>query len=143
MLHTLMDENTLPDNVIVDLDVEYKDERGTIIPITDIKMKSCVLIHSKKGTLRANHYHKTDWHFCYVLNGEIDYYYRPCGESYEPKKVKVNKGQLFFTPPLVEHAMVFKKDTSFLTLGRNSRQQKIYEADTVRVELLDPKSYRV
>ena len=57
--------------------------------------------------------------------------------------MNVNKGQLFFTPPLVEHAMVFKKDTSFLTLGRNSRQQKIYEADTVRVELLDPKSYRV
>ena len=25
----------------------------------------------KKGSIRANHYHKKDEHFCYVLKGEI------------------------------------------------------------------------
>ena len=30
-------------------------------PLVDRLMKSAVLIESKKGTLRANHYHKTDY----------------------------------------------------------------------------------
>ena len=131
-------ENYLPKDVLIDLDVEYADERGSIIPLADIPMKSCVLITSKKNTVRANHYHKTDWHYCYVLKGGIDYYHRPHGNDIEPEKVKIKEGQLFFTPPMVDHAMVFTEDTSFLTLGRNSRQQEIYEEDIERIILIDP-----
>ena len=46
---------------------------------------------------------------------------------------------MFFTPPLVEHAMVFPVDTSFLTLGRNSRAQEVYESDVVRVPNIVPR----
>ena len=48
----------------------------------------------------------------------------------------INKGELFFTPPLVEHAMEFEEHTIFLTLGRNSRLQEVYEADVKRVKLV-------
>ena len=41
---------------------------------------------------------------------------------------------------MVEHAMVFHKDTSFLTLGGNSRVQTEYEADLVRIELVSPEN---
>ena len=101
-------------------------------------MKSCVLISSKKNTIRANHYHKTDWHFCYVMEGSIDYYHRKVGDTYSPQLEKIKKGELFFTPPMVEHAMVFHEDTVFLTLGGNSRIQSEYELDLVRVELISP-----
>jgi hypothetical protein len=47
--------------------------------------------------------------------------------------VVVEENQLFFTPPMVDHAMVFPEDTIFLTLGRNSRTQEVYEADVVRI----------
>lgn len=133
---TRQEKETLPKEVIIGLDKPFVDERGEIIPLVDMMMSSCVLITSKKGTIRANHYHNTDWHFCYVLKGSIEYYHRPVGSKEPPEKVLVRKGQLFFTPPMVEHAMVFKEDTEFLTLGRNSRKQQSYESNLVRTELI-------
>lgn len=129
-----------PREVVVHMEKPHVDERGEIQPLVDLPMKSCVLIHSRAGTVRANHYHKTDWHFCYVLSGRIEYWHRPVGSKERPRKVVVKEGQTFFTPPLVEHAMVFPVDTSFLTLGRNSRAQEVYEADVVRVPNIVPRS---
>ena len=122
-----------PEDVIVALLEAHKDDRGAIQPLVDMDMKSCVLITSKKGSVRANHYHTTDWHFCYVLDGEIDYYHRPTGSGQEPKKVRIRKGEMCFTPPMVDHQMIFLEETTFLTLGRNSRSQEVYEADVVRI----------
>jgi dTDP-4-dehydrorhamnose 3,5-epimerase-like enzyme len=130
----------LPKEVMIELEKPFSDERGEIQPLVDLTMKSCVLISSKKNTIRANHYHKTDWHFCYVLEGEIDYYHREVGDNEFPKREKIKKNELFFTPPMVEHAMVFHKDTVFLTLGGNSRIQSEYEADLVRVDLISPEN---
>lgn len=124
------------DDPIVQLGAPYTDDRGAIHPIVDEKMESCVLITSKKGTVRANHYHKTDWHYCYVLEGEIEYHWRPTGDTGKPRMVIVRKDQCFFTPPMVDHAMVFTRDTTFLTLGRNPRDQKSYEADIERIDLV-------
>lgn len=127
-----------PKTVIVPLERSFDDDRGGIQPLVDVTMESCVLISSKKGTVRANHYHKTDWHYCYVMSGEIDYYHRPTGSTEKPEKVTVHQGELFFTPPMVDHAMVFPKDTVFLTLGRNSREQAVYEADVIRIPPINP-----
>ena len=129
-------EINLPNEVLIKLERPFIDERGEIQPLVDFPMKSCVLISSKKGTIRANHYHKTDWHFCYVLKGSIDYYHRNVGDKHSPKLNKIKKGELFFTPPMIEHAMVFHEDTLFLTLGGNSRVQTEYESDLVRTELI-------
>ncbi len=126
-----------PDGVVVPLEEPFADDRGAIQPLVDADMKSCVLITSKKGTVRANHYHKTDWHYCYVLSGSIEYYHRPHGSDGEPEMVLIKTGQLFFTPPMVDHTMVFPEDTTFLTLGRNSRKQEVYEADVERIELVE------
>jgi len=126
-----------PTSVIVELESPFTDERGEIQPLVDEDMKSCVLISSKKGSVRANHYHNTDWHYCYVVSGSIDYYHRPVGSSDEPEVVHVKTGQVFFTPPMVEHTMIFPEDSVFLTLGRNSRTQEVYEADLERVVLVD------
>jgi quercetin dioxygenase-like cupin family protein len=125
-------------DVIVPLEKPFVDVRGEIQPLIDMEIKSCVLIASKKDTVRANHYHKTDWHYCYVLKGSIEYYHRPHGSSELPQKVVVKTGQMFFTPPLVDHVMVFPEDTVFLAFGRNSRKQEVYEADLVRIEPINP-----
>ena len=134
------EKESWPKEVIVKLESSFEDSRGHIQPLVNIPMESCVMITSKKGTIRANHYHKTDWHFCYVLKGSIEYYHRPISNTNPPEKVVVKEGELFFTPPMVEHAMVFHEDTIFLTLGRNSREQKVYEADVVRTNLINPDS---
>lgn len=129
---------SLPEEIKIELEKAFVDERGEIQPLVDFPMKSCVLISSKKKSIRANHYHKTDWHFCYVLEGSIDYYHRKVGDSSAPLLERIKKGELFFTPPMVEHAMVFHEDVVFLTLGGNSRIQSEYEADLVRTELISP-----
>jgi dTDP-4-dehydrorhamnose 3,5-epimerase-like enzyme len=135
---TAAERKKWPKNTLVRLEKPFVDARGAIQPLVDLDMKSALIISSKKGTLRANHYHKTDWHFCYVLKGAIDYFERPVGSRAKPKKIRIKQGQLFFTPPLVEHAMKFPADTVFLTLSRNERSQKAYEEDLVRVELVKP-----
>ncbi|MDP7191467.1 MAG: cupin domain-containing protein [Alphaproteobacteria bacterium] len=127
-----------PKEVIVPMPDPFMDARGAIQPLVDEDMKSCVLISSKKGTVRANHYHKTDRHYCYVLAGKIEYYHRPTGSDAAPEKVMVEAGQMFFTPPMVDHSMVFPEEAVFITWGRNSRLQEVYEADVVRIDPIEP-----
>lgn len=125
-----------PKKVIIPLEKAFVDVRGAIQPLVDTAIGTVQIITSRKGTVRANHYHKTDWHYCYVVAGTIEYYHRPVGSKTKPKKVVVKAGQLFFTPSMVEHAMVFAKDTTFLNLAGNKRDQKSYETDLVRVDLV-------
>ncbi len=67
---------TWPSEPLVALEKPFVDARGAIQPLVDEMMKSAVMIESKKGSLRANHYHKTDWHYCYVISGTIEYFHR-------------------------------------------------------------------
>ena len=129
---------TWPTEPLVELEKPFVDVRGAIHPLVDRLMKSAVLIESKAGTLRANHYHKTDWHYCYVMSGCIEYYHRPTGSDEEPECVVARASEMVFTPPMVDHGMVFPEDTVFLTLSRNPRDQATYEADVVRIEMLKP-----
>ncbi len=129
---------TWPEEVVVALEKAFEDRRGSIQPLVDFPMKSCVLITSVKGSVRANHYHLTDWHFCYILDGEIEYHHRPHGDTGLGSVVIIRKGELFFTPPMIDHAMVFLADTTFITLGRNSRAQDVYEVDVRRINYVTP-----
>jgi len=128
---------TWPTEPIVGLEKPFVDSRGAIQPLVDLMMRSAVMIESKKGSLRANHYHKTDWHYCYVISGTIEYYHRTTGSDAEPEMLLVKEGQMVFTPPMIDHGMKFSEDTVFLTLSRNPRDQATYEADVVRVDMLD------
>ena len=127
-----------PKKPIVELEPPHVDERGEIIPLVDAPIQSAVMITSKMGTVRANHYHRTDWHYCYVLSGRIEYYHRPTGSTDSPELISVGEGQMVFTPPMVDHAMVFPEDTVFLTLGRNPRDRQSYESDVVRIDPINP-----
>ena len=99
------------------------------------------MIHSKAGSLRANHYHKTDWHYCYVIYGKIEYFYKNVDSDKKTELLIAEKGSMIFTPPLVEHCMKFPEETLFLTLSRNPRDQKTYEEDVVRVNLINDSEY--
>ena len=126
-----------PSSPLVNLEKPFVDVRGSIQPLVDIMMRSAVMIESKAGSLRAHHYHKTDWHYCYVISGKIEYFHRKLNSSKKPELIIVEEGNMVFTPPLVEHCMKFPEDTLFLTLSRNPRDQETYEADVVRVDLID------
>ena len=124
------------EHIVIEYDEPFVDERGVIQPIVDEDLKSAVIITSKKGSIRANHYHKTDWHYCTILEGSIPYYWRNVGDVNKTNEILIKKDQTFYTPPMVEHAMYFEEETTFLTLGGNSRKQINYENDLVRVKLI-------
>ena len=133
---TTKEKNMWPTHGVVKLEKPFVDGRGSIKPLVDTIMRSAMVIESKAGSLRANHYHKTDWHYCYVVSGQIKYLHRQTGSNQKPTTILVNEGEMIFTPPMVDHGMTFPVDTVFLTLSRNPRDQASYESDVVRVDMV-------
>lgn len=116
----------------------FVDSRGEILNLLDEPIGSVSRIVSSTGAVRANHYHKTDAHHCYLESGEVQYFHRPVGSSAAPDHFTFGPNELFYTPPMYEHTMVFSKDSVMWCLAKNPRDSAHYEADTVRVPSLAP-----
>ena len=120
----------------------FVDDRGTISnheltePINLIGM-----IDSKKGTIRANHYHPQQEQKCLFTKGQIIEIFQDIINPNSPKITQVvNAGQLSVIKPNVAHTMVFTKDTTFLNLVRGERDHENYGiTHTVRHVFVDEK----
>ena len=120
----------------------FVDDRGTISnheltePINLIGM-----IESKKGTIRANHYHPQQEQKCLFTKGQIIEIFQDIINPNSPKITQVvNAGQLSVIKPNVAHTMVFTKDTTFLNLVRGERDHENYGiTHTVRHVFVDEK----
>jgi oxalate decarboxylase/phosphoglucose isomerase-like protein (cupin superfamily) len=137
----LDDETMWPKTGLVEMDEAHEDARGSIQSIVNFPMKNISIISSKKGAVRSNHYHLTDWHYMYVLTGSFDYYYRPSNSDEDLKCIRVEAGETIFTPPMEDHATVFLEDCELLAMSRNPRDQEAYEEDVRRVTLVDPDKF--
>jgi|TARA_B100001059_G_C17701745_1_gene510511 dTDP-4-dehydrorhamnose 3,5-epimerase-like enzyme len=135
----LVESENYPDDPEVIIDHSFKNDNGEIINLLLQNFTSVALIHSKQGSVRANHYHKTDWHYAYILEGEINYFWRKKNTTNELNSRVFKKNKMFFTPPLVEHAMFFPVQTSFITFAKNRRDHQNHENDLVRFKIIDSK----
>ena len=113
----------------------FKDERGYLLKILDKGFSSCIEIFSKKGSIRANHYHKKDEHFCYILKGEILFFYRNRKKGSKLNHKVMKKGDLFFTTYNQDHLAYFLKTTHFLSYSSRKRTKIDYENDLVRLNM--------
>lgn len=113
----------------------FKDERGYLLKILDKGFSSCIEIFSKKGSIRANHYHKKDEHFCYILKGEILFFYRNRKKGSKLNYKVMKKGDLFFTTYDQDHLAYFLKTTHFLSYSSRKRSKFDYESDLVRLNM--------
>ena len=125
---------------VVNLPKNIEDIRGFIQPLCDLNMKSASLIFTKPNQWRANHYHKEDWHFIYVLKGSFEYYFRKTNSDEKIQKKIVKKGELLYTGNMIDHAMYYLEDTDILVVSKNPRDQKTYEEDTVRIDFMNDKN---
>jgi quercetin dioxygenase-like cupin family protein len=125
-----------PEASIVPTDDTFDDERGTICNLLLSPIMSVARITSKRGSVRANHYHLTDWHYTLVESGEIYYFKRQIGSTVIQDPERMPPGTMFFTPPNVEHAMLFTEDTVFFTFAKNIRSHNSHESDLVRVTFI-------
>lgn len=125
--------------LIKNIKAEFIDKRGAITRILDdgkTNIKSVLLITSKAGAVRSNHYHKKDTHYLYVLSGKMEYYEKPVKGKAKPKKVIVKAGDMVYTPAMMIHTTKFLQNTVLLTLSTKSRNQKAYEKDTTKINLI-------
>lgn len=120
------------------------EQRGVINIILDVAknqapIRSIMIITSKAGSVRSNHYHKQDSHYCYLMSGKLEWHEKPV-EGGEVESQTLAAGDMVFTPPMTIHAVKFLEDTvmlAFSTLGRDLVTREEYEADTVRVKLME------
>ena len=121
---------------------EYIDERGKISnhELTE-PINLIGLIDSKKGTIRANHYHPQQEQKCLFTKGQIIEIFQDILNPNAPKITQVvNEGQLSIIKPNVAHTMVFTKDTTFLNLVRGERDHEKYGiSHTIRHWFVDEK----
>lgn len=122
--------------VIIPIREPFVDERGRILNLIDVPFTSASVITSVKGAVRGNHYHQTDYHYCWLQSGGMAYLHRKAGDRTPPQRWTIKPGQMFYTPPGYEHAMHFTEDSVLFVLARNNREMANYEADTVRVPSL-------
>tara|TARA_Y100000590_G_scaffold428245_1_gene539330 strand:- start:927 stop:1352 length:426 start_codon:yes stop_codon:yes gene_type:complete len=113
----------------------FKDKRGYLLKILEGNFSSSIEIFSKKGTIRANHYHKKDEHFCYILKGKILFFYRNRKKNSKLNYKVMKKGDLFFTTFQQDHLAYFLKDTHFLSYSSRKRDKFDYEKDLVRLNM--------
>jgi len=107
---------------------EFIDERGKISnhELTE-PINLIGLIDSKKGTIRANHYHPEQEQKCLFTKGQIIEIFQDILKPNSPKITQVvNEGQLSIIKPNVAHTMIFTKDTTFLNLVRGERDHENY-----------------
>ena len=123
------------DPVIVQLQKAIVEDRGIIQMLIDFPIGSALVITSKKGTTRGNHYHLEDDHYSYLEFGRIEYFSRPAGSEEDPNVNIIKPGQMFYSPPMVEHTMRFLEDSKFYVFAKRHRDQESYESDVVRVNL--------
>ena len=135
-------------NVIKDLEYVrngenlFVDKRGKISnhELTE-PINLIGLIDSKKGTIRANHYHPQQEQKCLFTKGQIIEIFQDIINKDSPKITQVvNEGQLSIIKPNVAHTMVFTKDTTFLNLVRGERDHENYGiTHTVKHVFVDEK----
>ena len=120
----------------------FIDKRGTISnhELTE-PINLIGLIDSKKGTIRANHYHPQQEQKCLFTKGQIIEIFQDIINPNSPKITQVvNAGQLSVIKPNVAHTMVFTKDSTFLNLVRGERDHENYGiTHTVRHVFVDDK----
>ena len=107
---------------------EFVDKRGKISnhELTE-PINLIGLISSKKGTIRANHYHPQQEQKCLFTKGQIIEVFQDIINPGSPKITQVvNEGELSIIKPNVAHTMVFTKDTTFLNLVRGEREHDNY-----------------
>ena len=118
---------------------EFVDERGRI---TNYELPQPInwigWIESKKGTVRANHWHPIQQQKCILISGRYISVFQDLKTPNAPMTTQLMEpGDVVVTEPLVAHTMVFLEDSLFLNLVNGEREHENYGKHTLPYELVD------
>jgi nucleoside-diphosphate-sugar epimerase/quercetin dioxygenase-like cupin family protein/SAM-dependent methyltransferase len=119
---------------------EFIDHRGKISNFELTEPINLIgYIESKKGSVRANHFHPVQEQKCLLIKGKYISIYKDLLNEESPKITQiVNAGDMVITRPNVAHAMVFLEDSILLNLVRGEREHNNYGiTHTIPYQLVD------
>jgi len=119
---------------------EFIDNRGVIrnYELTE-PINLIGYIESKKGSVRANHYHPIQEQKCLLISGKYISVVKDLANTNSVVETRIiNKGDLAIIHPNVAHTMVFLEDSVFLNLVRGEREHENYGiTHTIKYEIVD------
>jgi len=118
------------------IDSAFHDDRGDIFNVFEGRIEHIALITSKKGSVRANHYHKEDLQYIYLISGEYESHCVDTRDTSKRQILKVKAGDIVETPPYIAHAQKFTEDSVFLALTTRQRESGKYESDTIAYQVI-------
>lgn len=127
----------MPNETVKKIEPVLEDERGIIANILEEHISSVAIITSKKGAIRANHYHPDQVQYVYLISGK----YESVSKDLKNKNAKIEKqiimpGHLVITPPMIAHAWNVLEDSVMLNLTTGSRASGKYEQHTKKYKLI-------
>jgi nucleoside-diphosphate-sugar epimerase/SAM-dependent methyltransferase/quercetin dioxygenase-like cupin family protein len=121
---------------------EYIDNRGKISNYELTESINLIgYIESKKGTVRANHYHPIQEQKCLLITGKYVSVIQDLSYENAPIETRIiSPGDIAIIKPNVAHTMVFLEDSVFLNLVRGEREHENYGiTHTIPYILVDEK----
>lgn len=125
---------------VTKLPISFQDNRGEIIDVLEKgHIEYVTIIHSRKDSVRGNHYHKETYQHLCVLSGKLRVVSQIPGEK--PTEAILVAHDLMVSIPGERHAFEALEDTTFLVLTRGPRGGGDYEKDTYRLDvpLIEPR----
>lgn len=119
------------------IDPAVTDVRGEIHNIFEGRIEHTALITSKKGTVRANHYHKQDHQYIYLVSGAFNSHSLDTRDTSKRQVLQVKPGDIVETPAYIAHAQEFTEDSVFLALTTCQRESGKYEEDTISYQVIE------
>ena len=127
----------MPNETTVRIRPAFLDGRGEITNVLEKDICHVALITSKKGALRANHYHPKQMQYVYLISGK----YKTYSKDLRKKDAKVEQltiepNTLVITPPMIAHAMEFLEDSVFINMTDGNRDSDKFEEHTIKYKLI-------
>src|SRR3989344_4137331 len=129
----------MPNEDVIKILPAFADVRGVIANILDKPINHVAIITSKKGAIRANHFHPKQWQYEYLISGKYESHTKDLrqGDQAEIEKRIIVAGDLVITPPMVAHAMKFLEDSTMLNLTDGGRDAEEYAEHTKSFKLIE------
>ena len=114
----------------------HEDARGQIVDVFyNENIEHVTLVTSRPGAIRGNHYHKETTQHMLIVEGELEYWYKPLDSTSDPEMVVVKEGDVLTTEPNEIHALkIGPQGNKFLVFTEGLRGGMDYESDTYRVD---------
>ena len=127
----------MPNEIVRKIKPAFEDERGAISNILEEPITHVAIITSKKGAIRANHYHPHQTQYEYLVSGRYESYSKDLNKkNAEVEKQLIESGSLVTTPPMIAHAWRVLEDSIMINLATGRRGNKNFSEHTKKYKLI-------